>query len=246
MAGVGHRVRPVPGTRVLVVEDDDDIRDGVVTCLTMEGMEVSSARSGNAGFERFQSVRPDVLVSDLGMPDGDGFALVERIRTMPPEEGGLTPAIAISASENMGRALMAGYHAFLAKPFGGDLLIATIADFAKHGDGDGQPVAPWTIRVTSPGQLTIALAGRVESGDMRSMTKALLVHLEGGPVEITSDLRLLTSFAPSVGSIAERALWARRGQIAKVTIVGGSTLARLVSTAACKILGLDYSLDTDR
>jgi CheY-like chemotaxis protein len=230
------KTRLLEGVHVLVVEDDADLRESVVEGLRLEGARVSIATSGNAGFDAFIRERPDVIVSNVLMPDGTGYDMIMRVRGLPPEQGGLVPAIALSGSESMRSALMAGFHVFLPKPFDPFKLVDAVADFAK-GDGR-QPVAPWTISESQPGKLLLTLVGRVESGDMRAMAAALLVHLERGGVEIVADLRRLTSFAPSVASVGERALWHHRRQIRAMRFVGGSLAARLVSAAACKVLGI--------
>jgi CheY-like chemotaxis protein len=119
--------------RTLVVDDDRDLRDGLVECLRMEGAEVFGAATGNEGFDTFVRERPNVIVSDLWMPDGTGYQLIARIRRLPPAQGGLTPAIAISAAANEQSALLAGYQGFLAKPFDLSRLVNQIAGFAAHG-----------------------------------------------------------------------------------------------------------------
>jgi len=224
------------GVRILVAEDEDDIREALADWLQLEGAGVTTAESGDAAFAAFLRERPDIIVSDLWMPNGSGYDFIKRVRQLRPEEGGLVPAIALSAAENMPAALMAGFHVFVAKPFDVGKLMDILADFARKNGG--QAASPWTLTAVEPGHLLVTLAGRVEGGDMRAMTRALLVHLEQGPIELVSDLRRLTSFAPSVGSIAERALWARRDRIRAVRVIGGSFLARVVSAAACKVLGV--------
>jgi hypothetical protein len=85
-------------------------------------------------------------------------------------------------------------------------------------------VAPWTI--TRDGErLTVTFAGRMNAGDMRAMTSALVVHLDEGPVDLVSDLRAGTGFAPSVASVGERAVWSRRQRIRSLRVVGGSLAA---------------------
>jgi CheY-like chemotaxis protein len=224
------------GVRALVVEDDPDLREGVSVMLEMEGAAVSSAASGNSGFSAFLQARPDIIVSDLWMPDGDGFDFIEHVRHLSPEAGGLTPAIAVSAAENMRKALMAGFHVFLAKPFDPLHLVATIGEFFEL-DRE-QAITTWTISELGPGRLLLSLVGRIDTGDMRALTKAMTIRLQAGPVEIVSDLRRLTSFSPSVASLAQRELWSRRHQIRSVCVVGGSPAARIVSAAACKVLGI--------
>ncbi len=230
--------RRLTGAGVLVVEDQWDLRACVVDLLACEGATVQDAPSGNAGFDAFCQRRPDVIVSDLWMPDGSGFDLIRRVRELPPERGGLTPAIAMSAGENLRRAIMAGFHAFFAKPFDLESLIATVADFVRCGVPHA--VAPWTI-TREAGRLTVTFVGRVDAGDIRAMTSALAVHLDEGPVHLISDLRRLTDFAPSVASIAEREVWTRRKRITSVRVVGGSFAARLILAAAGRILGIPCS-----
>jgi CheY-like chemotaxis protein len=220
----------------LVVEDDPDCRDGLVACLELDGAQVAAEQTGNAGFRAFARERPDVLVSDLWMPDGSGYELIERVRCLSPDEGGLVPAIAVSASDGLRAALMAGFHAFLPKPFDGGELCNVVAAFAVPDDP--QPIAPWTLAVPAQGQVVITFSGRVEGGDMRAMMAVLVAHLAEEPVEIVSDMRQLIGFSPSVGSIAERAAWAHRRKIRRVRVAGGSIVARVISAAACKSLGI--------
>jgi CheY-like chemotaxis protein len=229
------RLRPLQGVRTLVIEDDADLLEGMSECLELEGAEVRCAGEGDAGFEAFARVRPDVVISDLWMPRETGFDFIRRVRSLPPEEGGLTPAIAISAAENMRPALLAGFHVFVPKPFDVSQLIETVADLAKPGSS--QAHAPWTLSVVEPGRVLLTFVGRLESGDMAAMAAALLLQLERGPVEIVADLRRLASFAPSVASVAERALWPARRRMRAVRAIGGSSGARIVCAAACKILG---------
>ncbi len=240
LAAAAH-ARRLSGARVLVVEDDSDLLQCVVDVLAFEGAAVQDARTGSGGFDAFVRQRPDVIVSDLWMPNGTGYDLIRGIRELPAEAGGLTPAIAVSAAENMERALMAGFHVFLSKPFDLDALVDTMADFVRtYG---GQAEAPWTIRRDRE-RLIITFVGRVDAvsaGDIRAMTKALIVHLDETTVDVVADLRRLTSFAPSVASVGERAVWSRRDRISSLRVVGGSFLARLVSAAACKGLGVRCS-----
>lgn len=230
--------RRLSGARVLVVEDDADVRQCAVDVLELEGATVSEASSGRAAFDLFRRQSPDVIVSDLWMPDGSGFDFIRRVRELPPEQGRLTPAVAVSAAENMGKALMAGFHIFLAKPFELEALVETVADFV-HGEAE-QAVAPWTI-TRDGARLILTFAGRIDAGDMRAMTRALVVHLDEGPVDLVADLRGGKGFAPSVASIGERAVWTRRHRIRSLHVVSDSFAPRLVAAAACKVLGVPCS-----
>jgi len=129
------------------------LRENTVDCLEIEGAEVFGAAGGNSGFERFVEVRPHVIVCDLWMPDGTGYDLIARVRAF----GGLTLAIAVSAAENMPDALLAGFHAFLQKPFDLFQLVDVIAEFAKTEGG--QAVAPWTISIPVPGRVASRTCG---------------------------------------------------------------------------------------
>jgi DNA-binding response OmpR family regulator len=234
------RSHQLPGVRTLVVEDDADLRDVIEQCLRMEGADVSSAEVGNLGFDVFVRERPDVIVSDLWMADGSGFDFVERVRKLPAEHGGLTPAIAISAAENRRSALMAGFQAFVGKPFDPFALVEVIAGFVRSSHG--QKHAPWTLSVIEPGKLLVTFVGCVGGDDVRAMTSALLNHLEEGPLEIIVDLRRLTLFYPSAATIAERALWIHRRRIRAARIIGGSLSARLVALAATRMLCIPCTL----
>jgi signal transduction histidine kinase/ActR/RegA family two-component response regulator len=105
---------------VLVVDDEEDARVLLQTALTQYGADVSVAASAAEAVESFDRRHPDVLLSDIGMPQEDGFALVRRLRTRAASDGGDIPAVAItayaSASDRLA-AEAAGYQAHIAKPF---------------------------------------------------------------------------------------------------------------------------------
>lgn len=106
----------VRGLRVLVVEDDRDSLDMVTHILAEAGAIVSQASNGRIAFASFERERPDVVVSDLFMPAGDGYELIRRIRSLGLDEGKNTAAIAISAVHGVQPAMRAGYNAFIGKP----------------------------------------------------------------------------------------------------------------------------------
>jgi CheY-like chemotaxis protein len=238
--------RPPPrlkGVRLLVVEDDADLREAMEIGLEMEGADVTTAGSGHAGMRAFAHGRTDVVVSDLWMRDGNGYELIERIRRLPPEVGGLTPAIAVSAAENMRSAIAAGFHVFMAKPFDLFDLVDVVVELTKT-DG-AQATAPWTISSLAPGRLLVTLVGRIETGDVRTLVAELARRLGERPFEIVADLRAMTRYTPAAGSLAERALWAHRARIRGARIVGGSFGARVVSAAVCKVLGVPVTFCDD-
>ena len=123
------------GLRVLVVDDEADARDLLRHVLRECGAEVKLADSVQAGLEAVQQWRPDVVLGDIGMPREDGYELVRRIRALPPERGGLTPAAALTAyggTEDRLRALAAGYQRHVAKPVAPDELAALVSALAER------------------------------------------------------------------------------------------------------------------
>ncbi|HEV8253987.1 MAG TPA: PAS domain S-box protein [Vicinamibacteria bacterium] len=128
-AGEGSAAQSLADLSVLVVEDHDDSRALIVTALRQWGARVMEARDARAGFALIVSERPDVIVSDIEMAGGSGYDLMERIRSLPRDQGGLTPAIALTAyarDEDRLRALSAGFDSHLGKPATPDALAAAI------------------------------------------------------------------------------------------------------------------------
>jgi len=121
------------GVRVLVVEDEADTRDLLAAALGHSGAEVDPAASAEEAMAALRRHRPDVLICDIGMPGEDGFALLARVRALAAEDGGLVPAIALTAyarSDDRRRVLAAGYQVHLSKPVDPDQLISAVARMA--------------------------------------------------------------------------------------------------------------------
>jgi CheY-like chemotaxis protein len=119
------------GLRVLVIDDEADALELVRHVLRECGAEVHSASSAREAFETFGRVRPDVIVSDIGMPGEDGYSLMQRIRAMSAENGGRTPAVALTAyarEEDAQRAFSAGYQMHVVKPVEPDRLMDVVAN----------------------------------------------------------------------------------------------------------------------
>ncbi|MDQ2768610.1 MAG: PAS domain S-box protein, partial [Gemmatimonadota bacterium] len=89
--------RPLRGVRVLVVDDEEDARELIADALSEAGAEVAMAASAAQAYQLLQADPPHVLISDIGMPDEDGYSLLRRVRALPPEKGGDVPAIALTA-----------------------------------------------------------------------------------------------------------------------------------------------------
>ena len=104
--------------RVLVAEDDDQVRRALVRSLSLAGYEVAAAENGREASELLANTAFDAIVSDIAMPDEDGYWLMNRIRALPGELG-RTPAVALTAlarSEDRARVLQAGYQLYFTKP----------------------------------------------------------------------------------------------------------------------------------
>ncbi len=123
--GVPDETAPVESTpllrglSILVVDDNDEDRELVRTSLEHYGAVVRTASSAHEARDHFLRDRPDVLVSDLVMPDEDGLELIRQIRAMDERAGGLTPAAALSGlarADDRRRALKAGYQMHVTKP----------------------------------------------------------------------------------------------------------------------------------
>jgi CheY-like chemotaxis protein len=125
------------GLHVLLVEDDDDSRKLLGTMLKRYGARVTSAKSVKEALTVFDGELPDVLLSDIGMPDEDGYELIRKLRSRPPEQGGLTPAIALTgyaSRKDRERALAAGYQQHMAKPIEQEDMMVSIAALVGRGD----------------------------------------------------------------------------------------------------------------
>jgi len=121
------------GLRMLVVDDERDACDLLAHLLGEAGAEVRCATNAAGAFEQLRVWRPDLLVSDIGMPHEDGYALIARVRALPPEQGGATPAIALTAfarPEDRARAIAAGYQMHAAKPLDAAAFAAAVAQLA--------------------------------------------------------------------------------------------------------------------
>jgi hypothetical protein len=127
------------GLHVLLVEDDDDSRKLLGTMLKRHGARVTSTKSAAEAVGVFSRELPDLLISDIGMPDEDGYEFIRKVRSLPPEKGGRTPAIALTgyaSRKDRERALAAGYHQHMAKPIEQAELITAIAALVGRGNQD--------------------------------------------------------------------------------------------------------------
>jgi PAS domain S-box-containing protein len=125
--------------RVLVVDDDPDAREISAIVLKQQGALVIQANSASQAFTILSSTGkdqlPELLLSDIGMPDEDGYSLLRRVRALPPEQGGNIPAVAVTAftsAEDRRRALDTGFQAHVSKPIDTDELIEIVAKLSNR------------------------------------------------------------------------------------------------------------------
>ncbi|MBV9657900.1 MAG: response regulator [Verrucomicrobia bacterium] len=121
------------GVKVLFVDDEEDMRALARRLLEGQGASVVTAGSVKEAMAWFETETPDVLVSDIGMPGEDGYALIRWVRSLAPEEGGKVPALAVTAyarAEDRARATEAGFHLHLAKPVEPPELLRLVARLA--------------------------------------------------------------------------------------------------------------------
>ncbi|CAN5925708.1 hypothetical protein BH11MYX4_BH11MYX4_20450 [soil metagenome] len=122
------------GLRVLVVDDEPDTRDMIAAVLAACRSHVFIAPSVEEAMAAFESRLPDVILSDIGMPDADGYELIRRVRARPRAAGGATPAACLTgyaSSEDRRRALLAGFTMHLPKPIDPAELVAVVASLAR-------------------------------------------------------------------------------------------------------------------
>jgi two-component system CheB/CheR fusion protein len=126
------------GMAVLVVDDEVDARDALVSLLERYGAEVRPAASVAEAMTSLAAALPDVLISDLGMPGEDGYELIRRVRLLPVEEGGRLPSLAVSAygtDEHRKKVMRTGFQKHLEKPVAPDELVTAVARLGGRLDG---------------------------------------------------------------------------------------------------------------
>ncbi|HEY9812902.1 MAG TPA: ATP-binding protein, partial [Candidatus Sericytochromatia bacterium] len=122
------------GIRVLIADDEEDTRFLLTVALENYGAKVTAVGSAREALEAVQQLMPDVLVSDIGMPNEDGYTLIRKIRALNPEKGGKIPAAALTAyarSEDSQKAIAFGFQKHIAKPVEPAELVGVIASLAK-------------------------------------------------------------------------------------------------------------------
>ena len=118
------------GLKILVVDDDVDTRELIEWVLKRVGAEVTSVGSAREALEVLEREKPHVLVSDIAMPEEDGYELLKKIRALPPERGGRIPAIALTAHslvQDRLQSLRAGFQSHVPKPVVPEELVEVVA-----------------------------------------------------------------------------------------------------------------------
>jgi DNA-binding response OmpR family regulator len=130
-----------PTSKVLVIEDNEGVREEIVDILRFEGYEVRDAENGRLGLELVKAWAPDIVICDLMMPDLDGYATLEALRA--DAASALTPFLCLTARgerHDMRKAMELGADDYLTKPFTADeLLVALAAALSKRARHAGNP-----------------------------------------------------------------------------------------------------------
>jgi DNA-binding response OmpR family regulator len=170
-------------SRVLLVEDDQDITLAVSTVLGRSGFEVATAADGRDGLRAFHSQRPDIVVLDVGLPEMDGWTVLERIRELSG-----VPVLMLTAhgqeAEKV-RGLRAGADDYLTKPFGSAEFVARVQALLRRSPAAGEPAAEV-----------------FDDGTIRMNFAAHEVAVAGEPVELTAtEYRLLAVLVRHRGQV---------------------------------------------
>jgi CheY-like chemotaxis protein len=119
--------------KILVLDDEADARDLIQAVLERAGAVVATASSVAEALDAIRRQRPDAIVSDIGMPGEDGYAFIRKLRALTREEGGRTPAVALTAyarGEDRRKALLAGFQNHASKPIEAQELMVVVANLA--------------------------------------------------------------------------------------------------------------------
>jgi DNA-binding response OmpR family regulator len=168
--------------RVLVIEDDPDIALSVKTVLTKSGFEVTSSSDGRDGLRAFHAARPDLVILDIGLPEMDGWTVLERIRDLSE-----VPVLILTAHSQEAekvRGLRAGADDYLTKPFGNAEFVARVQALLRRP------------------QAADAAAEVYDDGSVQVNFGTHEVAVDGAPVELTAtEYRLLAALIRHHGQV---------------------------------------------
>lgn len=131
---VSEHPNHLTGIKVLVVDDDPDTRHFLTAALTQYQAQVTAVASAREALEAIEQCKPDVLISDIGMPDEDGYSLIGKLKAVWAQKGEIVPAVALTAyamESDRVKVLNAGFQKHLAKPVSSEELIGAIVDVLK-------------------------------------------------------------------------------------------------------------------
>jgi hypothetical protein len=126
-------LRSLDGLRILLVDDEPEARQIISTVLTRTGADVKTCNSAREALTKLVEWGPDVLLSDIAMPDEDGYSFIKKVRALPRAKGGEIPAAALTAyarDEDRRLALASGYQMHIAKPISSSQLVLMISTLA--------------------------------------------------------------------------------------------------------------------
>ncbi|QYX31885.1 hybrid sensor histidine kinase/response regulator [Sphaerospermopsis torques-reginae] len=130
---VNYQLSILENVRVLVVDDEADTRNLLTKILGQYGAQVTAVASCEEAMTALSKFHPDILISDIGMPEEDGYTLIRKVRSLPSNEGGKIPAVALTAyarSEDRTQALLAGFQLHIPKPVNAGELAAVVANLS--------------------------------------------------------------------------------------------------------------------
>lgn len=126
---VDAEAKVLSGLHILSVDDNRDSLEITAFTLELAGANVTSVSSGEQALQSLGQLVPDVIISDVGMPDMDGYRLIKKIRSLPVGKGGALKAIALTAyaqESDRQTLLESGFQDYLVKPVDPDVLVATV------------------------------------------------------------------------------------------------------------------------
>ena len=137
MTQVVERASPLDGVRVLLVDDHDVVREVISRLLEVYGAQVTATAGVAEALRAFERERSDVVLSEIEMPDEDGYSLIRKLRALPREHGGETQAAALtglSTVDDRARVLRAGFQDFVSKPVDARVLVSVVAALAVRSE----------------------------------------------------------------------------------------------------------------
>jgi CheY-like chemotaxis protein len=127
-------MRPLEGVSIVLAEDDDDAREALRLALEARGASLRCVTDGNAALAAIRERPPHVVISDIAMPGEDGHAFLKKLRALPPNRGGRTPAVALTAFPGRDMRLAsvhAGFHYHLTKPVDPEKLVGILVGLVR-------------------------------------------------------------------------------------------------------------------